>query len=95
MLGITTFVLPTVYILATLLNLAIDPSFAKDGIIEFKTSSSFPLLNLYPSSLLLVTSTMRSKSFVLIPVGKILRMLVDERYYLPNALRLLILLVKL
>ena len=37
---------------------------------------------------------MRSKSLVWMPVGRMLRMLVEERYYLVNSLRALILLVR-
>ena len=93
LLGTMTLVLLILSILATLLNLAIDPSVAYEA-IPLRMSSSFPLLSLYPSSLLLVTSTMRSKSLVLMPVGRMLRMLVEERYYLAKSLRALILLVK-
>ena len=93
LLGTMTLVLLILSILATLLNLAMDPSVAYEA-MPLRMSSSLPLLSLYPSSLLLVTSTMRSKSLVLMPVGRMLRMLVEERYYLAKSLRALILLVK-
>ena len=93
MFGTTTFDLPTVSILATLLSLAIDPSVAYEA-IPLRVSSSFPVLSLYPSSPLLLTSTTMSKSFVLIPMGRMLRTLVAARYYLPKALSDLILLVR-
>jgi hypothetical protein len=93
LLGTTTLDLPTWSILATLRSLAMEPSVAKEA-MPLRRSSSLPLVRRYPSSVCLVTCTMRSKSLVLMPVGRIERMLVTARYSFAKALSCRILLVR-
>ena len=81
--GTTSLSLPWGSSLATLLNLAMVPSAAKEAMLP-KSSSSRPLDSLNPSSLRLTTLTTRSVSLGTIPVGRMLRMLVLARYSLAN-----------
>ncbi len=79
----TAFVLPCWSSLATLLNFAMFPSEAKEGIFV-RNSSSRPFVSLYPSYVLFRTWTIKSVSLGTIPVGKMLKMLVVEMYSLAN-----------
>lgn len=81
--GTTIFVFPCWSNLATLLNFAMLPSEAKEGIFV-RNNSSRPFVNLYPSSVLLSTWTIKSVSLGTIPVGKMLKILVAEMYSLAN-----------
>lgn len=91
--GTTTFVFPCWSNLATLLNLAMLPSEAKEGMLARKIYSR-PFVNLKPSSVLLRTWTIKSVSLGTIPVGKMLRILVVEMYSLVNLRSSLILALK-